>query len=69
MKTTKTSLEQRLATAKTEIESLNSVKSENKQLEQKNTVLDKKLKEIIKESEGQKKSFEDLVKKYDEVKD
>lgn len=52
LKTTKTSLEQRLATAKTEIESLNSVKSENKELEIKKTSLDKKLREVVKESDS-----------------
>lgn len=69
LKTTKTSLEQRLSTAKTEIESLNSVKNENKELEIKKTHLDKKLRELVKESEGQKKSIEDWAKKYEEVKD
>lgn len=69
LKTTKQSLEQRLATAKTEIEQLNSVKSENKELVIKKTSLDKKLREMVKESDTQKKQIEDLAKKYEEVKD
>ena len=67
MKVTIKSLEQRLTTAQTKIEELNSVKGENEQLTKKHGILKKQLEASIKEIEGHKKHQEEMLKKYQEL--
>jgi predicted nucleic acid-binding Zn-ribbon protein len=67
MKVTIKSLEQRLASAQTKIEELNSVKGENEQLTKKHGVLKKQLEASVLEIEGYKKRQEDMLKKYEEL--
>lgn len=64
MKVTIKSLEQRLTTAQTKIEELNSVKGENETMTKKHSILKKQLESSIKEIEGHKKHQEDMLKKY-----